>query len=697
MKKFLFLVALLSTHMCYAQDFNIFCNEDECGGLDPSWQLVGTETEACEGETFFLRSAESVPLNNIDTFIWTLRTLEAIPQIITQETYADTTWFSYSYNAPEEPDCQGSGKIDLEVILTITSPNCTTPNGDVIESCRYSAEPLSIQLEPIARFSHSTPKCAGEPIEFTDESCYATSYLWDFGNGNTSPLQNPTNTYNTPGTYTVSLTATNECGSDTETQTINVLGIPETELILINGGEGCAPDRQQITFTPNQWISGPTGYQRWEVEPEVGNGWCFIENLSGVGDTIICQPDPQYLGLYHEDTLDMSILSPGEYEVTLFYGNDCVDEEVTETIYIYARPTISALDDINGCDQVTVCFDELELSLGGDITNYSWTFTGSTGNNYSNDSDPDFGCRTFNGAGTISLELEGVSPCPNATRTANINVITTGTVSVGNISAPICQNDDPIYINPSQNGGRYFNNGTEITYISGDTLYPSGLSPGDYNLTYIIGFGTACPAEDNFSFSILEGPSIDLGEYNPYCQMATNFDPIIGMTSDGDIDSWSWQICDANGNVVEMSNAENPTFDINTPGEYSVKVSVSSMECGTVSDTSSLFIQADEEAMISPVNTPLCQGSSPIMLEATPPGGTWSGADSDGIFDPAGLSPGMYPITYSITSGACSSSADITIEVVASAVVMAVDTFFCITDMPAMLEVFPTGGTFSGD
>ena len=44
-----------------------------------------------------------------------------------------------------------------------------------------------------------------------------TSWLWTFGDGNTSTAQNPTHVYVSPGTYTVSLTATNAAGSDTIT------------------------------------------------------------------------------------------------------------------------------------------------------------------------------------------------------------------------------------------------------------------------------------------------------------------------------------------------------------------------------------------------------------------------------------------------------------------------------------------------
>lgn len=57
-------------------------------------------------------------------------------------------------------------------------------------------------------------------VQFTDKSTGApTTWTWDFGDGASSTEQNPKHTYTTLGTYTVTLTASNENGSDTTTKT----------------------------------------------------------------------------------------------------------------------------------------------------------------------------------------------------------------------------------------------------------------------------------------------------------------------------------------------------------------------------------------------------------------------------------------------------------------------------------------------
>lgn len=48
-----------------------------------------------------------------------------------------------------------------------------------------------------------------------------TSWSWDFGDGNSSAMQNPTHTYSVPNSYTVCLTVTNDCGSDQYCGTAN--------------------------------------------------------------------------------------------------------------------------------------------------------------------------------------------------------------------------------------------------------------------------------------------------------------------------------------------------------------------------------------------------------------------------------------------------------------------------------------------
>jgi len=57
-------------------------------------------------------------------------------------------------------------------------------------------------------------------VVFDNNSFWATSYLWNFGDGQTSTEKNPTHTYAQKGVYNVSLTATNWCSSEMFNQTV---------------------------------------------------------------------------------------------------------------------------------------------------------------------------------------------------------------------------------------------------------------------------------------------------------------------------------------------------------------------------------------------------------------------------------------------------------------------------------------------
>jgi len=74
---------------------------------------------------------------------------------------------------------------------------------------------------PVANFS-GTPTSGSSPltVTFTDLSTGSpTAWSWNFGDGGTATTQNPGHQYTTAGTYTVTLTASNSCGSDGETKT----------------------------------------------------------------------------------------------------------------------------------------------------------------------------------------------------------------------------------------------------------------------------------------------------------------------------------------------------------------------------------------------------------------------------------------------------------------------------------------------
>jgi C1A family cysteine protease len=123
---------------------------------------------------------------------------------------------------------------------------------------------ISHAIAPSVAFvSNTTNTCSGA-VQFTDQSNNApTSWLWNFGDGQTSTLQNPTHTYANGGAYSVTLTATNTYGNNvlTKSNLINVslLSAPTTTGAT-RTGPGVVNLSAAASGTPTlNWYTAQTG------------------------------------------------------------------------------------------------------------------------------------------------------------------------------------------------------------------------------------------------------------------------------------------------------------------------------------------------------------------------------------------------------------------------------------------------------
>ncbi|MDX1909871.1 MAG: PKD domain-containing protein, partial [Saprospiraceae bacterium] len=103
--------------------------------------------------------------------------------------------------------------------VSLTASNSAGSDGET-KTAYITVNPLVIA--PVANFSaNQTVITAGQSVQFTDLSTNTpTAWAWSFPGGTpvSSSVKNPLITYNTPGTYNVSLTASNSAGSDGETK-----------------------------------------------------------------------------------------------------------------------------------------------------------------------------------------------------------------------------------------------------------------------------------------------------------------------------------------------------------------------------------------------------------------------------------------------------------------------------------------------
>ena len=120
---------------------------------------------------------------------------------------------------------------DYTVSLTVTGPGGS--DGEIKENY------ITVTTPPPAPEAYfiGDPTSGDAPliVNFTDQSSgNITEWSWDFGDGGISAAHNPSYTYLSAGTYTVSLTVTGPGGSNTETKSdyINVTSPPEIEVFF---------------------------------------------------------------------------------------------------------------------------------------------------------------------------------------------------------------------------------------------------------------------------------------------------------------------------------------------------------------------------------------------------------------------------------------------------------------------------------
>jgi gliding motility-associated-like protein len=109
--------------------------------------------------------------------------------------------------------------------VSVYGRNTSCPGLDLIDSS--FATIVVIDDSVFAGFTYTVEgDCDSNIVLFNSTSINANSFFWDFGDGNTSVLENPQHSYVTPGSFVVKFVATNDSAcnvADTIIQTVNVI------------------------------------------------------------------------------------------------------------------------------------------------------------------------------------------------------------------------------------------------------------------------------------------------------------------------------------------------------------------------------------------------------------------------------------------------------------------------------------------
>jgi PKD repeat protein len=182
---------------------------------------------------------------------------------------------------------------------------------------------LNPNSPPITDFNSNTNSTCSGTISFFDQTSNTpTSWSWDFGDGNTSTLQNPIHTYTTSGTFSVELTTTNPYGSSTKLYP-NLIQVNLSSLNPIP--PSCIPNTQVTT----------AGFGISEVK--FGNLHKFSGNASEGYSDFTCDSTLLYIGKSYDFLAVHSAPSSNSHNCKAWidYNNDGIfdinNEEVASS------------------------------------------------------------------------------------------------------------------------------------------------------------------------------------------------------------------------------------------------------------------------------------------------------------------------------------------------------------------------------
>lgn len=474
------------------------------------------------------------------------------------------------------------------------------------------SEFVSVFGPPTAGFTVDLAPGESSP-QITNTSVNANSYSWDFGNGDMSTMETPSVTYTEAGTYTITLEATNECGTSTISQTVEVI-FPVTPSFTVSEAEGCAPFTTTFTAAPQ--------------EEGLSYEWDFP------GGTPASSTEAMPTVTY--DT-------PGSYDVTLTIINAAGSASVTEVgaVTVNESPT-AGLNVETTPGSLTVNLEDLSTNAD----NVTWNF----GDGNTDSSNPD--SYTYSEAGTYTVTLTAENECGTDVATQEITLILPVTPSIITSATDGCS---PFTVefsaDPQADGQTYdwsFPGGDPATSTEPDVSVTYN-DPGvfDVSLTITNAAGSATTTETDLVV-VGQGPIAAFDIITVLGSGGVSFENNSSFAT-----QYEWDF----GDGSDTSNEPNPTHTYDEEGIYEVTLTATN-ECGTDMTTQTVEIVFVPEPSISTSTTSGCAPLT-VVYEATPQGSGYTYAWDFPGGDPATSDQAVVSVTYN-TAGTYSASLTVT-------------------------------------
>ena len=279
------------------------------------WNAYPTPCESFsygEVEDYTVSFTSAVPIAPVADFTADKTTVAegSIVNFTDQSSNVPTSWaWTFTGGNPSSSTAQNpSVQYDAAGSYTVE----LTATNDAGSDTKTKANYITVMKLPVADFTaDQTVIDKGQSVNFTDLSTDATSWSWTFTGGtpSSSTAQNPSVTYNTPGTYTVELTAGNAVGSDTKTKTayITVNDVIITPVADFSADNTTVNEGATVNFTDLS-TNNPTSWS-----------WTFPGGTPA--SSTVQNPSVTYN-------------TAGTYDVTLVASNSAGSDTKTKTGYI---------------------------------------------------------------------------------------------------------------------------------------------------------------------------------------------------------------------------------------------------------------------------------------------------------------------------------------------------------------------------
>lgn len=226
---------------------------------------------------------------------------------------------------------------------------------------------------PVAKFDYSLDCSNLLTVQFGDQSIEAETLTWDFGDG--SPVSheiNPSHTYATQGSYTVTLTAVNDAlGCPDVTSNTVTLSPPSADLTF-SATEGCPPLQVQLgSATENAtWnIEVSTGDQYFIWFDDLRAHWIVQHTSPTVSDSLVYNEDDNFW-----PNLSFDQNGCYDFNVSVTDANGCSTSHFyDDAVCVSASANFAGftVETINVCDSVSFAFHPIAQNL----VNPVWTFS----------------------------------------------------------------------------------------------------------------------------------------------------------------------------------------------------------------------------------------------------------------------------------------------------------------------------------